>query len=228
MPLMVAFVLVHSPLVGPLTWAPVAAVLRERGYAVAVPSLAGCAAPYWRNHIARVADAAADLGDEQIVAVAHSGAGPLLPLVAQAFGTRARGCIYVDAMLPTAGGSRIAQLPPGFATELAVSASDGLLPRWGAAWPPRLWEQLIPDAALRQAFRAELEPAPLAIYTEPIPESPVAVPSAYLQFSEAYDSDAVAAAERGWLVRRIDGGHLHMLVEPWDVTDALIELGGGA
>ena len=36
-----ALVLVHSPLVGPLTWEPVAERLRSAGRMVVVPSLAG-------------------------------------------------------------------------------------------------------------------------------------------------------------------------------------------
>ncbi len=223
---MVAFVLVHSPLVGPVTWEPVAEELRRRGHGVAVPALAGCTAPYWRNHVTRALEAAGELDNGPIVIVGHSGAGPLLPLIAQALGERAGPCIYVDAMLPTAGGSRIEHLPPDFAAELSGSAVAGLLPRWGESWPSDLWEKLIPDAAVRQAFRAQLEPAPLAIYTESIPDPPVPMRSAYLQFSEAYDSEAAAAAARGWLVRRIAGNHLNMLVEPAAVADALLDVGG--
>jgi hypothetical protein len=36
-----AFILVHSPLVGPSTWSPVARALEEGGHRVAVPSLLG-------------------------------------------------------------------------------------------------------------------------------------------------------------------------------------------
>ncbi len=58
------FVLVHSPLVGPLTWGPVAAELRGRGYAAVVPALrAGETAdpPYWRQHVAAAVAALLDL-----------------------------------------------------------------------------------------------------------------------------------------------------------------------
>ncbi len=49
--------LVHSPLVGPGTWVPAAARLRDRGYDAIVPELpAGVeGAPFWQQHAAAVA-----------------------------------------------------------------------------------------------------------------------------------------------------------------------------
>jgi len=52
-------VLVHSPLVGPLTWEPTAKRLRQMGYQVLVPSLAGIvggAPPYYRKLAGRAAE----------------------------------------------------------------------------------------------------------------------------------------------------------------------------
>ena len=46
------FALVHSPLVGPTTWSPVARELKRRGREAVVPSLLGvadAAAPQWRH-----------------------------------------------------------------------------------------------------------------------------------------------------------------------------------
>src|SRR5579875_549034 len=47
------FVLIHSPLVGPLTWSLVAKELRQRGIDTMVPVLhdiEGSDVPYWRQH----------------------------------------------------------------------------------------------------------------------------------------------------------------------------------
>lgn len=221
---MIGFLLVHSPLVGPLTWSRVAEELRRWGYGVATPSLAGCTQPYWRSHVARVIEAAAAFDDGPLVVVGHSGAGPLLPLVADALGGHVEGCIYVDAMLPTGGGSRIEHLPIEFAAELRASAVDGLAPPWGDSWPAALWAQLVPDDRLRAAFRAELRPWPLAMYAEPVPEPAVNVRNAYLQFSDAYTDEAAGAVARGWAIRRMAGGHLHMLLDPAGVADVLVGL----
>ena len=54
---MTSFVLVHSPSVGPATWAGVAGRLRESGHGVVVPSLLGVTdgeAPYWPGVVAAV------------------------------------------------------------------------------------------------------------------------------------------------------------------------------
>src|SRR5919198_997712 len=89
------FVLIHSPPVGPMTWAPVAAELRRRGARTVVPALdcpprnagaGGLAAEsYWAQHAAAVAAAVRPWGDAApLVFVGHSGAGPLLPAVCAA------------------------------------------------------------------------------------------------------------------------------------------------
>src|SRR5258707_8636892 len=54
--------LIHSPLVGPLTWTRVAAVLAARGAAVALPELRddpASALPFWQQHAESVAQALA-------------------------------------------------------------------------------------------------------------------------------------------------------------------------
>ena len=78
-----SLVLVHSPLVGPLTWEPVAERLRRAGRVVIVPSLAGVTndgPPYYRRLAGRVADEVARAGaDGRVTLAGHSGAGALLP-----------------------------------------------------------------------------------------------------------------------------------------------------
>ena len=84
------FVLIHSPLLGPRTWAPVARELGIRGHRAIVPSLLGLAHapwPQWRHVPESVRAAAANVSDP-IVLVGHSGAGPLLPAIADAIAGR--------------------------------------------------------------------------------------------------------------------------------------------
>lgn len=130
---MTTFVLVHSPLVGPMTWRLVATELQRRGYIALVPSLFD--APhtdrsYWQQHAQSVAQAvrAAGLG-EALVLVAHSGAGPLLPAIRQALTRPVVGYIFADAGLPRDQASRLDLFgsPEGVAA-FREAAIDGLLP----------------------------------------------------------------------------------------------------
>src|SRR5438874_3437302 len=100
------FVLVHSPLVGPGTWAPVAAELAKRGRRAVSPSLLGPggAAPRdWRECVEAVRAGVAELS-EPVVLVSHSGSGLLLPLIADALAQPVRGLIFVDSGLPAKEG----------------------------------------------------------------------------------------------------------------------------
>ncbi len=105
------FVLIHSPLVGPLTWSLVAGGLRRRGLEVVVPVLDdddGSGIPYWRQHIASAAAAVASLPEDRaLVLVGHSGAGPLLPAVGESCCRHVGAYLFVDAALPLDGQSRL-------------------------------------------------------------------------------------------------------------------------
>src|SRR3954469_17423614 len=107
---MTTFVLIHSPLVGPLTWQPVADELRRMGAAVVVPSLRDAdphAGPYWQAHAHAVVDAINRLAPtEPPVLVGHSGAGVLLPAVRATLGRPVAAYIFADAGIPEDGKSR--------------------------------------------------------------------------------------------------------------------------
>ena len=107
---MTTYVLLHSPLVGPLTWSRVAEELRRRGEGVVLPTLTTDLTgeqPYWRQHVAQVARAVEDVGDQPLVLVGHSGAGPLLPAVAAALDGPISTYLFVDCDLPQDGASRL-------------------------------------------------------------------------------------------------------------------------
>ncbi len=99
-----AFVLVHSPSVGPLTWAPVADRLRARGHESIVPSLldvAEAAAPFWPRVVEDVTAATRRLNpDRSVLLVAHSNAGLFVPLLVTHADRPVSGCLFVDAALP--------------------------------------------------------------------------------------------------------------------------------
>src|SRR5262245_31375665 len=102
-----AVVLLHSPLVGPLTWDGVATELRAAGYPTTVPDLRGAYdAGAIAGAVARRLPAKAD----DIVLIGHSRAGPLLPAIASTLG-RVQSLIYVDARLPHPGVSWVDTAP---------------------------------------------------------------------------------------------------------------------
>ncbi|WP_407925052.1 alpha/beta fold hydrolase [Amycolatopsis pittospori] len=105
--------LVHSPLVGPLTWESTATCLRDEGWSVVVPSLTAVVEdgpPYYRK-FAESAARALDSGGP-VVLVGHSGAGALLPVIAEVAGDDVRGAVFVDALLPHPGRAAGSTPPP--------------------------------------------------------------------------------------------------------------------
>lgn len=228
---MAVFVLIHSPLVGPLTWKSVAEVLRKRGYDAVVPVLKSDESsekPYWQQHVDTVVDAVKDApSDQPLVLVAHSGAGMLLPAIGQALERPVQRYIFVDAGIPEGGKSRMELMgSPEEIENFRRSAKGGYLSPWNEAD----LRDTIPDEGLRRRFVDELHPLPQSMYEEPIPmftgwpDAPVS----YLRFGSnpAYDAAFQRAKDEGWQTMQIDGDHFHMLVDPEAVAQALIDLSG--
>src|SRR4051812_10497393 len=99
------FVLIHSPLVGPDTWQPVAHRLRARGIDVLVPEIAEAGdGSFWQRHAGSVARQLAAVPDERpLVLAGHSGAGPLLPAIGELSRKTIAAYLFVDAGLPHPG-----------------------------------------------------------------------------------------------------------------------------
>jgi len=217
------FVLVHSPLVGPLTWTLVADDLGRRGNSVLTPELANpTSAPFWSRHADSVARGLAGLPNvEPVVLVGHSGAGPLLPSIARAAAVPVAAYIFVDAGLPTGDTSRMDA--GGFADQLRdLYARGERFPNWRE-------EDLrgeVPDPALRARLMVELRPQPFAFWEERLPviDNWPDAGVAYLQFTDTYAADAEQARRLGWPCHRLQGGHFHMLVDPVAVAGALLDL----
>src|SRR6266536_3493305 len=222
------FVLIHSPLVGPSTWMPVARELERRGRQVVVPSLLGAATappPRWRYCIDAVRAATSTLAN-QIVLVGHSGGGLLLPAITGAVTPAVSRLIFVDSGVPASSGET-PQLPPSFLAHLRTLAVDGILPPWSSWFGDEAMRELVPDDAARVALERELPPLPISSLDESVP-SPAGwdrVPCAYLLLSDAYRDAASDARGRGGRVEEIAGAqHLHLVVAPATVTDVLIRL----
>jgi hypothetical protein len=134
--------------------------------------------------------------------------------------------IFADAGLPPQDG-------PGRVTEreflpFVRDLSDGgVVPPWPQWWPAAELDPLFPDQATRERVSSEAGPLPLSFFAETLPPVPVgwrARRCAFLRFSEGYREPAGQAAARGWPVRDLPGGHLHMLIAPAAVAEAITSL----
>ncbi|GAB3650866.1 alpha/beta hydrolase [Glycomyces tarimensis] len=224
------FALIHSPLTGPSAWEPVAESLRRRGHRVAVPALAEAfeaGPPYYAAVAASIGRQIAEAGpDAAVTLVAHSGAGALLPAIAEAT-PGVDGAVFVDALLPHPGVGWFATVPPPMRERLLGLADGDRLRKWSDWFPPGTMEELLPDPDRRRRFIGELPYAPLAYFEEAAPD-PASWPPrrcAYLRLSEAYGEQEAEAARLGWTVRRLDGDHLSIATRAEAVAPLLEDLG---
>lgn len=222
-----AYVLVHSPLVGPVTWSLVARVLRERGLQAHTPTIRSDTPtpPYWKQHARDVANGIASVPAETpLILVGHSGAGQLLPGIRELLLNEVLGYVFVDAGLPENGSSRLDSMrreSADFARQFRAELECGTrFPTWTDAD----LRPVIPDDTLRAEVVNDLRPQPLAFFTEPIlvfagwPDAPCA----YIQFTSGYEVFAEDARSAGWPFMRLEGDHFHMLVDPGAVADAIL------
>jgi hypothetical protein len=227
------FVLLHSPLVGPSTWAPVAGELTGQGFPVRVPSLVRVtegAPPAWPRVAAAVTAALADLPPDQPVAlVAHSNAGLFVPVVRAAVSQPVSASIFVDARLPDRPGATPVAEEEFLASRRDLVQPDGLLPRWTEWWGDADLTPLFPDEATRARVTAEQPRLPLSYFEQrvPVPDGWDDHRCAYLLFSEAYADVAQRARKNGWVVRHLPGEHLHQLVDPASTGRELVSLARG-
>ena len=222
------FVLLHSPLLGPLTWQAVAEDLRGRGVEAETPAwrpLSRVDDGFYRALATDLAQAVDAAGGDSVTLVAHSGAGALVPALVAALSAPVAATILVDAILPHPGLSWFDTAPPALRQELTLASQGGELPSWDGWWPPGALERLVPDAELRTRLLDELGPLPLAYFEEAAPLGDLTGPCAYLQLSGAYEDQAQAGRERGWRARRLQLNHLSPLTAPREVAASIYALG---
>lgn len=213
---MTALVFVHSPFVGTDAWTRVAEV-----FALAVvPALRLDAVHASYAGLAQaVVDAVPSMSDAVIVV--HSGAGSLAPSIAAALGPRARGVVFVDAVLPHPGRSWLSTVPEDMRTRLLAGVHEGALSRWDQWFPPGVLKAMIPDEAMLAAFVAGLPRVPVAFAEALAPDIALKCPAAYVRLSDAYESEARAAERLNWPVVREPLHHLALLTDPARVAASL-------
>lgn len=225
----VAYALIHSPLVGPFTWQSVYQLMSSRGLKAIIPNLHDDFAstlPYWQQHADSVAYELSHIPKTASIAlIAHSGAGPLLPVIRQRLSHSICPYVFVDAGIPRDGLSRLDLMSledPQRAKEFQQAL---LLGEQYPTWNEVDLERIIPNRETRQTLVAELRPRSLSYFSEPIPvfDGWPEAPCSYIKFSESYNSAAEHAKQADWDVYELQAGHFHMLVAPLDVTDLIVE-----
>jgi pimeloyl-ACP methyl ester carboxylesterase len=209
-----------------MSWRGVAEALRTLGYRrVATPAANAwdVAPPYYGALADRVAG---ELDGEPWLLLGHSGAGGLLPAIAERLRGGARAIVFVDAVLPHPGKTWFETAPPALGEMLRDRANDGSAPSWPDWFPPGVLESLLPDAAARAAFAAEARAIPMAYLAESAPATLIApsTPCGYLQLSTGYETEADAAAAAGWTVAREPLHHLAVIADPERVAAVLHRL----
>lgn len=223
-------VLLHSPLVGPSTWSPVAERLRSAGRQVVVPSLLAVGEggpPYWPRVVEAVSAglAGTDPG-EPLVLVAHSNAGLFVPVLTRDLGRQVAGVVFADATIPGSAGSQPV-VEDGLLPFLRGRVGpDRRLPRWTEWWGEQETAGMFPDRRTRQLLTAEQPRLPLAYFLDhvPLPGGWADRTCSYLRFSPGCAPEAEKARRLGWPSLEISGDHLHQVVDPDAVARALIDL----
>lgn len=225
----ITFVLVHSPLVGPYTWEPVAGELLARGHSAVAPSLLDVLQEqslFGQAMASAVREQLGEAGLEYPYLVAHSAAGAYLPAIGAGLNVVVAGYIFVDARLPAHGISLSEADGKAAAKTRRNMAQDGWLPRWSEWFDPGALQEVIPEGERRARFLAELQPIPLSLFDEPIavPSSWPDAPCSYIRLSEFYGPQAEAARAGGWRVLETRAQHMHMLVNANEVVEMILEL----
>lgn len=218
-----SLLLVHSPLVGPSTWAPTASELRSRGIHAIVPDVTPAAAaspPRWEAFVDLAARAAAHLPG-RVAVVGHSGAGPLLPAIGEQLGQRLQALLFVDAVVPAPSG--VHRTPSHLLALLDEHVVDGRLERWLDWWPEEVTAELVPDPARRHSLRREMPRLPRGLYDLDVrlPDGWSRWPCAFVRLSQAYAGDLAEASARGWPSVELDATHLSMCTHPSQVASVI-------
>jgi len=235
-----SYVLVHSPLTGPVVWGRLPKLLRDRGYEVVVVDVQDDdEAPFAGRFVTRAAAqiSAAELGSPAVY-VAHSGAGPLLPPITRALlpppcGSLSGaahpigGYVFLDAGIPRSGQpSRLDLLREeggGFAATLLESLRAGA--RF-PAWTVDDLADIVPTLDDRIALVRSLRPRGYDFFTEPLPDLRTwpDAPCGYLRTSAAYDSQVHIAEPRGWPIAKLELGHFPALADSHATLRSLLGL----
>lgn len=217
-------VLLHGAGVGAWVWDAVIERLAVPAVALDIPCRQADATP---SQCARALVAELDgRGIDDVVIVAHSLAGVLVPELAARLGARLRHCVYLAAAVPPPGGAFVDALGRVERTLLRLLFRlhrDGLKP--GAAMIRKeLCHDLDAAAAARVLSRYAAEFP--GLYLTPVRAQPACAASTYLRLRQDRSlaparQDAMIARLSQPQVQDLDAGHLAMLSVPAQLAERL-------
>ncbi len=227
-----SFVLIPSFLLGPETWHGVGEILGRLGYESVIASPA-TTTPRDTDHIGpwvdQVVEAAMTEAEGPVVLVAHSASCPRLPLVARRLidnGRDVHTMIAVNGRIAwTDGLSPIEADPPLRDLLDGMVRPNDYLPPWHRWWGSMILD-MVPSEDIRKRVFSEAKPVPRALFDQPIevPALPDTVRWAFLATGKMYEPSYEQAKAAGWPVARLDGEHLHIVVDPVTVAGILLSL----
>jgi hypothetical protein len=212
-------VLLPSPFLPALAYAPLVDALGRRGWGVVVATTATVPDgpdPVLTAYADRVERERPD------IVLAHSNAGRYA--VAAAAGVPV---VLIDAALPPESGD--ATLAPEALLDLlsGLADSQGLLPPWTRWWPDEDLAAVVPDPHVLADIRAVEPRLPLAYVAGRLgaPSRWQEAPQAFLALGGTYADELALATRLGWPTAVLDGAlHLHHLVDPDAVAAAVVDL----
>jgi hypothetical protein len=212
-----------SALLGPAAWAPIEKELRSRGWDVVTAPAADEVDPETPEDAA-FGYATAIPADRPVILIPHSNAGNFVPTLISI--RNVERVVFVDATLPVASG--IQALAPRellAALETRVDA-DGVLPPWTEWFDERQVAGLFPDGATRFHIESQQPQLPIDFLrgSLAIDVGWERTPASYLAFGNTYAAEIDRARAMSWPVIQLNGRHLHMLVDPVGVADAILTL----
>jgi hypothetical protein len=136
--------------------------------------------------------------------------------------------VHVDASLPAESGEPAPMASEDMLDHLAERADeDGLLPPWSRWWPEEAVAEVLPDEAAHRWLREHERRLPIAYFRSRLGAPPgwTDGPQAHVAFGGTYADEQALAGRHGWPVTRLEGaGHLHHLVAPHVVAEAVVGL----
>lgn len=220
-------VLVTGPFVRASSWESTAHYLQELGYKTQAPDvLADQIRPSswseWPSCLMRHISSC-----ESLNLVGHSSAGPLVADLASRLPCRS--IIIVDGHVPPSQGLAAPVRPALREFIKSLQASEGLLPIWSRWFSNDVkrkavigLDRLASNPSAFSKFEGELRSFPADWIDDVIElKNWDHVPAGFIQTCELYDYAADEARLRGWPVTKLQGTHLHPILEPAETADAI-------
>jgi hypothetical protein len=136
------------------------------------------------------------------------------------------GVVFVDAVIPVDAGRQQLGTPEQLAALEPLADESGTLRPWTSWFDPADVDPLFPDSATRSRIESAQPRLPLSYLRDHIHVAAGwnATPAGFLAFGDTYGPERERARAHGWPVTTLNGGHLHMLIDPDRVAAEIVSL----